>query len=208
MTSLLQRYSSICHFLLGSMPLLIILSVLYINFGNEAEVLAWFTAHAAANPDLKSIAKIITDWGNAAFYPIYLWFLISGIRQRKKSKSRLRFALVFLAVQLIVSLITVRFLKIAIGKPRPGEGTFFEPFSTKGVHHSMPSGHTCEVYGAALPLILRYKHFLLTLTLGLFAAAVAFSRIYLSWHHPSDVLCGWMLGSVAGFAIHLFSKED
>ncbi len=187
---------------------MLILGIIQLNFNSEVEVAMWFTAHAKANPDLKSFARIVTDWGNIAFYPIYLWFLITGIMQRKKNKSRLRFALVFLAVQLTVSLLLVRIMKISIGKPRPGEGTFFDPYSTRGGYHSMPSGHTTEIYGASVPLILRYQQILLTLALGVFAAAVAFSRIYLSWHHPSDVLCGWMIGSVAGFAIHLFSKED
>ncbi len=208
LNSFIHRHLTLCHYFLGSLPLLIIFAALYFNFSSEAEILAFFKAHAQAHPDVKSFAKIVTDWGNACFYPIYLWFLISGFRQRKTDKSRLRFALVFLAIQLVVSLITVRFLKIAIGKPRPGEGPFFEPFSSRGAYHSMPSGHTCEVYGASLPLILRYRNLLLTLGLGCFAAAVAFSRIYLTWHHPSDVFCGWMLGSVAGFAIHLFSRED
>lgn len=208
MVSFFHRYSTLCHFLLGSLPLLLILAVINFNFGSEAEVIEWFTAHAQANPDLKSTARLVTNWGNAAFYPIYLWFLISGIKQRKKSSSRLRFALVFLAVQLTVSLLLVRIMKMSIGKPRPGEGTFFEPYSSKGVYHSMPSGHTTEIYGASVPLMLRYKQLLLTLALGIFAATVAFSRIYLSWHHPSDVLCGWMVGSLAGFTIHLFSKED
>lgn len=208
MTSFIRKNITLCHFVLGSLPLLLILGTIHFNFSSETEVITWFTAHAKAHPDLKSLAKAITDWGNIAFYPIYLWFLISGLRQRKKSSSRLRFALVFLVVQLVVSLLLVRIMKIAIGKPRPGEGTFFEPYSTKGGYHSMPSGHTTEIYGAALPLILRYRQLLLTLALGIFAAAVAFSRIYLSWHHPGDVFCGWMLGSVAGFAIHLFSKED
>ncbi|WP_291328869.1 phosphatase PAP2 family protein [Desulfovibrio sp. UCD-KL4C] len=206
MTSFIHKYSSLCHFILASLPLLILIAAIFYIFGNEDAATAWFTAHAAANPNCKSIAKIFTNWGNIVFYPVYLWFLITGIRQKKKS--RLRFALVYLTVQIIVSVITVRFLKIAIGRPRPGEGTFFEPYSSHGAYHSLPSGHTCEIYGAALPLVLRYKALLLTLLLGLFAAAVAFSRIYLAWHHPSDVLCGWMLGSVAGFAIHLFSNEN
>ncbi|SDL39003.1 undecaprenyl-diphosphatase [Maridesulfovibrio ferrireducens] len=206
MIRFIHKYSSICHFILASLPLLTALAVIFCIFGNEAAATAWFKAHAQANPDYKFIAKIITDFGNIVFYPVYLWFLITGIRQRKKS--RLRFALVYLAVQIIVSVITVRFLKIAIGRPRPGEGTFFEPYSTRGAYNSLPSGHTCEVYGASLPLVLRYKTLLLTLFLGLFAATVALSRIYLTWHHPSDVFCGWMLGSVAGFAIHLFSKEN
>ncbi|MFW5499541.1 MULTISPECIES: phosphatase PAP2 family protein [unclassified Maridesulfovibrio] len=208
MNSFIHRNLTFCHYFLGSLPLILIFAAFFFNFGSEAEVLAFFKAHSQAHPDIKSFAKIVTNWGNAALYPIYIWFLITGIKQRKTDKSRLRFALVFIAVQLAVSLIAVRFLKIAIGKPRPGEGTFFEPMSMKGAYHSMPSGHTCEIYGASLPLILRYRNLLLTLGLGIFAATVAFSRIYLNWHHPSDVFCGWMLGSVAGFAIHLFSKED
>ncbi|WP_432735456.1 phosphatase PAP2 family protein [Maridesulfovibrio sp. FT414] len=208
MTAFIYRYPTLCHFILGSLPLLLILGIVHFNFGSEVEASAWFREHAAANPDLKAFARILTDWGNAVFYPIYLWFLVTGIRMRKTSTSRLRFALVFLAVQLTVSLLLVRFMKIAIGKPRPDEGGLFHPWSTRGVHHSMPSGHTTEIYGAAMPLVFRYRQFLLTLLLGLFAAAVAFSRIYLSWHYPSDVLCGWMIGSVAGLAIHLFSKED
>lgn len=208
MTSFINRYTTLCHFILGSLPLLLILGLLHFNFASENEVIIWFKAHAQANPEFKSTAKIITDWGNAVFYPVYLWFLITGIRMRRTSKSRLRFALVFLAVQLTISLVLVRFMKIAIGKPRPDEGGLFHPFSTKGVHHSMPSGHTTEIYGASLPLVFRYRQLLLTLALGSFAAIVAFSRIYLGWHYPSDVLCGWMIGSVAGLAIHLFSQED
>ncbi|HBR06859.1 MAG TPA: PA-phosphatase, partial [Desulfovibrio sp.] len=28
------------------------------------------------------------------------------------------------------------------------------------------------------------------------------------WHHPSDVFFGWLLGSVAGLAIHLLAHRD
>ncbi|WP_320169152.1 phosphatase PAP2 family protein [Maridesulfovibrio sp.] len=208
MSAFLNRHAALCHYILGSLPLLLILAVIRYHFANETEVMLWFKAHAHAHPDIRKTALLITDWGNALFYPVYLWFLITGIRQRRKYSSRLRFALVYLVVQLSISLLLVRFMKIAIGRPRPGEGPLFEPFSGRGAYHSLPSGHTTEIYGAALPLVLRYRQFLLTLILGIFAAAVAFSRIYLSWHHPSDVFCGWMLGSVAGFAIHLFSRED
>ncbi len=208
MTSVLNKYPTLCHFIIGSFPLLLILGIINFNFTNEVDAISWFKAHTQAHPDLESVAKVVTNFGNAVFYPIYLWFLITGIRMRKTSKSRLKFALVFLAVQLTVSLVLVRFLKIAIGKPRPDEGGLFQPFSTKGVHHSMPSGHTTEIYGASMPLVFRYRQLLLTFTLGSFAAAVAFSRIYLGWHYPSDVLCGWMIGSAAGLATHLLSQED
>jgi undecaprenyl-diphosphatase len=43
---------------------------------------------------------------------------------------------------------------------------------------------------------------------GCLLALLGFSRIYLGWHHPSDVFFGWALGGVAGFGVHLFSAKD
>lgn len=131
LSSFISRYQSLIHYLLASLPLLIILGTIRMNFGSEAEVIVWFKTHAAAHPDLKSAAKIITNWGNIAFYPVYLWFLISGIRRRRENKSRLRFALVFLIVQLAVSLLLVRIMKMSIGKPRPGKDLSSTPSPQK-----------------------------------------------------------------------------
>lgn len=202
----LRRYPAVIHWIIASAPLLIMLGIFGICFGSENELISFFRMHSSVHPFCKTSAEVITNWGNAVFYPVYLWFLITGIRQRKKS--RLKFALIFLAVQLSVSLVLVRVMKMAIGKPRPYQGGLFEPMTTKGAYHSMPSGHTSEIFGATMPLVFRYKNLLLTLVLGIFAAAVAFSRVYLARHYPSDVFCGWILGSFTGLTIHLLTKED
>jgi undecaprenyl-diphosphatase len=206
MYSFFRRYPEALHWIFASAPLLLVLVICFFSFGSENELISFCRAHSAAHPDLKNFAGLVTDWGNALFYPVYLYFLISGIRQKKKS--RIKFALVYLIVQLAVSLLLVRITKIAIGKPRPYEGGLFEPMTHKGAYHSMPSGHTSEIYGASMPLVFRYRAFLLTAALGIFAALVALSRIYLTRHYPSDVFCGWIMGSFAGFSIHLLTKED
>lgn len=202
----IKRNPEILHWILASAPLLIVLAVFFCSFGSENELIEFFKIYSKDHQDLTGMAKVVTNWGNAVFYPIYLYFLISGIRQRKKS--RIKFAIVYVLVQLIVSLVLVRITKIAIGKPRPYQGGIFEPMSLKGAYHSFPSGHTSEIYGSSLPFALRYKNLFLTVIIGLFAALVALSRIYLTRHYPSDVFCGWIMGSFAAFTIHFLTKED
>lgn len=59
---------------------------------------------------------------------------------------------------------------------------------------SFPSGHTLSSFAAATVLFLRNKRWgLWALTL---AALIAFSRLYLYVHFPSDVITGLVLGIV------------
>lgn len=65
--------------------------------------------------------------------------------------------------------------------PQPGE-------------YSFPSGHTLNGFTAATVIFLYYKKAgVLAL---LFAGAIAFSRMYLFVHYPTDILAGMLLGIV------------
>ncbi|HMM39052.1 MAG TPA: phosphatase PAP2 family protein [Desulfovibrio sp.] len=190
-----------------SWPLLLVLLVLWLAFGgNEAAVEAFFRAHREANSGLAAVMRGITDWSNPPFYAVYAWLLWRGWREKRPDLTRL--ALAYVAVQLVVSLLAVRGLKMLIGRPRPDAGPFFEPMTTDPGHHSLPSGHTTEITGATLPLALRSAGRLIPPALALLTALTGFSRVYLGWHHPSDVFFGWLLGSVAGLAIHLLATKD
>ncbi len=188
-----------------SLPLLAMLATLALGLGSESEVEAFFHAHRAAHPLLKSMMQMVSDWSNAAFYPVYAWILIQGLRS--KDKGRVRLALAYVAVQLLVALLAVRLLKMSLGRPRPGNGSLFMPMTADPGHHSMPSGHTTEIFGATAPLALRARGLAAPLLLGLACGVTGFSRIYLGWHHPSDVLAGWALGSLAGIAIHVIATR-
>ena len=64
--------------------------------------------------------------------------------------------------------------------------------------YSFPSGHTlaafeCLVVILCMPIRKRYKVFAI-----LFAFTMAFTRLYLYVHFPTDVLCGALLGSLFG----------
>lgn len=162
--------------------------------------------HRGAHPGLRVFMEVVTDWGNAVFYVVYLGILIRGWRRGRRDLVRL--ALTYLVVQLLISFLIVRALKIVTGCPRPGEGGLCRPLSMDSAHHSLPSGHTTEIVGAAGGLVLWLGSWWVSIGLGLFTALVAFSRVYLGSHHVHDVLFGMLLGAYAASAIASFAKES
>lgn len=196
-----MRRSSLLHWALFSAPLLLLLAVLLIGFGSETDVAVFFKEHRYAHPALKSFMKFLTDWSNPVFYGYFALMLLKA--WKSNDTERVRFVLILLAAQAVVAGLAVHFLKGTIGRPRPGQGDWYDPLTTRGAQHSLPSGHTTEITGWTLPLVLRSGRTWLSACFGLFIALVGFSRIYLGWHHPTDVFFGWLLGSVSGFATHV-----
>lgn len=201
-----MRLSPLKHWIILSLPLLCALGAVWLSFGSENAVAEFFKGHAETHPALAAGLKLITDWSNPLFYAVYAGMLFTAWRCR--NRDRLRFTLIVLGAQLIVSALCVQFIKYTIGRPRPGQGWYFDPLTTRGNYHSFPSGHTTEILGWSLPLALRHASTLLSVLLGLLIGVVGFSRIYLGWHHPSDVFFGWLLGSFAGFAAHVIAGSS
>ena len=67
---------------------------------------------------------------------------------------------------------------------------------------SFPSGHTTAVFAWIVPLLMADAALMPVLLPGALALglSVAWSRMYLGLHYPSDVAAGAALGSLAGFA--------
>ncbi|MGE4298343.1 MAG: phosphatase PAP2 family protein [Desulfovibrionaceae bacterium] len=194
------------HYALVALPLVLALVLVNAAVGADRAVYAFFSAQRDAHPLVKAGLRGVTDWGNALFYVVYAALLARGLATG--DKPLVRFVLLYGAAQLVVALCLVHGIKIAIGRPRPDVEGFFQPFSTASAFNSLPSGHTTEIMGAALPLALWRRRVWLSLALGGVVALVGFSRLYLGMHHISDVAFGLALGSLAGCAVIAFWNRN
>ncbi|MCC8193905.1 MAG: phosphatase PAP2 family protein [Deltaproteobacteria bacterium] len=178
---------------------------LHCFIGPENAVYGFFTAVRKAHPSWTPPMELFSDCALYAFYLVYVLFLLRGVRRKRPED--IFFVLSYLVAQVLIAALLCRVVKIAVGRPRPMTGGPFHPFSLGWGYQSFPSGHTGEILGSALPFIWRYgsrASLPLALGFGLLIAAVAFSRIYLSMHHPTDIWGGLVFGSLSGYASWAF----
>lgn len=90
-------------------------------------------------------------------------------------------------------------LKAATNRPRPFETIpQADPLMGATVGQSLPSGHAATSFAGAV--VLTYLFPRSAPYAFLLAAAIAFSRVYVGVHYPSDVLAGAALGAWVGLA--------
>lgn len=90
-------------------------------------------------------------------------------------------------------------LKPLVGRVRPfAVNTAVELLTAPPLDASFPSGHTAASFAAVFALKASGSR-LWTPALAV-AVVIAFSRLYLYVHWPSDVLCGGLLGTALGYA--------
>ncbi len=64
---------------------------------------------------------------------------------------------------------------------------------------SFPSGHTSNAFATATLISLDQKKWYVTVPAFLWAGSVAYSRMYLGAHYPTDVIGGLVIGVGVGF---------
>jgi len=174
-----------------SIPIVVLPIVILFIFDTRL----WLTACDLIAPDYYFIAKLITNWGLYLFYTIFAALFVYSFA--KKNRKLTNLCLAYLKVQLIFSFAAVRFLKIVLGRARPGHGADFTFFSLNSRYNAFPSGHSADAFvsGVFLYYLLKQSKYAGCRFLPLiYAFFIAISRVFVSAHYPSDVAGGMAIG--------------
>lgn len=141
------------------------------------------------NPVLDQVMVLITSLGNTGF----LWICIAAILLF--SKRRQKSGVVLMSAIFIAMFLGDEVLKPLIGRVRPCyQFPEVELLITKVSSFSFPSGHTMVGFASATVLLYYYRK--VGIIAYIIASLIAFSRLYLFVHYPSDILGGHILGII------------
>ena len=120
---------------------------------------------------------------------------------------RTRKAGLAMAIALVFYLVAGDFiLKPLFARPRPCDVNTAVTILVKRPHgHSFPSGHTASAFAAAFALWLQDRK--LGSPALILAVFIAFTRLYLYVHFPTDILGGVVLGLALGALASLLADK-
>ena len=172
----------------------ILLDSLAVSF--DLPILDWIAANIWC-PVLDVAMPIITMFGDAGIFWIAVSVLLMITKKHRKTG-------IGMALALIMGLLVCNiWLKPTVARIRPYDFQM-EYFMKEipllaGTMHdfSFPSGHTIASFEAAVVILLNNKK--LGIPAMILAILIAFSRLYLYVHYPTDVIFSVLLGTIFSF---------
>ena len=172
------------------------------------------------------ISLFLNDWGNDAvdlffnvvthkFYAIPLYLFVLYVLYKKIGTRNMVIALISIALLIALSDQLANLFKDNLERLRPFREPALEGLISKvgksGGTYGFYSGHASRAVALAtfLWFILRRNHKILGFVMMIWAALVAYSRVYLGVHYFGDVLMGSFMGLLLGlfFAwVYAFAK--
>ena len=157
----------------------------------ELSILNWIQEHMrceALDLFMPAVSRL-SDHGE-------IWILLAVVLLLKR---RRREGLSVAAALMMDLVVCNMILKPLIGRLRPfAVNTAVELLLAAPVDGSFPSGHTAASFAAVFAL--KYSGSPLWKAAAVLASMIAFSRLYLYVHWPSDILGGILLGFAVGWA--------
>lgn len=151
-------------------------------------------------PIMDKAMVIVTSLGNMGI----IWIIISIILIVNKKYRNI--GIMVLGALLLSTILGEVCLKPLVHRLRPfSDNSSVKLLIARPISFSFPSGHTTSSFAAAGILAKYFKNY--APYIFSLAALIAFSRLYLYVHYPTDVLAGVILGLVCSkIIIYIFSK--
>ncbi len=149
-------------------------------------------------PCLDDFFRFLTDTAGVLAAVIAILVIVYGWI---KKTAYLKYGKYQAAFAFTVNVIIINILKYTINRPRPFEVDKYIEKLTGGGSPSFPSGHTADVVVGALSMCFLFpkQTWLLTIT-WIWAIFVAYSRMALGVHYPSDVLAAAVISVIVALA--------
>ena len=152
-------------------------------------------------PILDTIMCVITKLGNAGIIWILLTVILLILPKTRRTG-------VILMLALCVDVVLCNgILKNLVGRIRPFDvNTAIQLLVNRPVDYSFPSGHTAASFASVAGLFMAGEKRLWKPALVL-AVLIAFSRLYLYVHYPTDVLGGLAVGIFSSCLVLWIGKK-
>lgn len=160
-------------------------------------IVLWVRTHMRSE-FLDGIMTWISKLGNGGILWISIGIMLL-LLSIKKGKNLRKWGLLLLISLGLTAILGNLILKPFIGRIRPYEQLAFPIIINQLNDFSFPSGHTSAAFAAAwICYAMNKKWGILMLV---FAVVMAFSRLYLGVHYPTDLLAGAVLGTIVSFIV-------
>ena len=165
----------------------------------DIEIL-YFIRDNLTNPLMDKIMVFITNLGDKGF----IWIMIGIILLAQKKYRKV--GIILLSALLLNLILGEVIIKNIVQRPRafnsyPNINIIINPPDS----YSFPSGHTASSFTAAFVIgyyLRNWKYEAYAL-----AVLIAFSRLYLFVHYPTDIIFGILLGTISALITIKFAEK-
>lgn len=166
----------------------------------DGDILLWIQNNVRVSW-MDGFFKTITHLGDAGLFWILLTVVLLCFKKTRKPA-------IYSAIALVGSVvITNMILKNAVGRIRPYEVVNGLQCIVKLANDpSFPSGHTSASFASATALCPKLPK-PWAICLMVLAALIAFSRLYVGIHYPTDVLAGLVIGLALGILVNVIGDR-
>lgn len=124
-----------------------------------------------------------------------------------KKDSLLKRNAIYIGASVVSASVITGALKYLVHRDRPFMTYSFIQKATDGGSPAFPSGHSTDAFALATSVSLMYPKWYVVAPAYLWATSVAYSRVDLGVHYPSDVLAGALIGAGSSYLCYKINKR-